>query len=125
MRNAVFWCEIPVTDFDRAARFYENVFKEKLIPRPIKRANRYEVFPLVPRLPGAGLALVEGDGNAPSESGAVIYIDRDEDLSIPLSRIEESGGVVLLSKTENVGGNGYIALFRDTEGNKVGLHSSI
>lgn len=125
MRNAAFWCEIPVRDFDRATRFYENVFNVKLIPRTIERANRYGVFPLDPQSPGAGLALVEGDGNAPSESGTVIYIDRDEDLSIPLSRIEVSGGAVVLPKTENIGGNGYIALFRDSEGNKVGLHSSI
>jgi predicted enzyme related to lactoylglutathione lyase len=125
MRNAAFWSEIPVTDFDRATRFYENVFNVKLIPRSIKRASRYGIFPLDPQSPGAGLAIVEGDGNVPSDSGTVIYIDRDEDLLLPLSRIEESGGTVLLGKTENSGGNGYIALFRDSEGNKVGLHSSV
>ncbi len=45
------------------------------------------------------------------------------DLSEPLSRVEGAGGKVLVPKTNIGEGMGYYALFIDSEGNRVGLHS--
>ena len=39
-----------------------------------------------------------------------------------LDRVEGAGGKVVMPKT-SIGENGFMALFLDTEGNKVGLHS--
>jgi len=56
-------------------------------------------------------------------TGTTVYLDGGNDLSIPLSRVESAGGTIILPKT-NIGENrGFIALFIDTEGNKVGFHS--
>jgi len=45
------------------------------------------------------------------------------DLSVPLGRVESAGGKVILPKTGIGENRGFIALFIDTEGNKVGFHS--
>jgi predicted enzyme related to lactoylglutathione lyase len=124
MRNAVYWVELPVKEFDRAKQFYETVFEVSIELVPIPRGRKYGIFPLDVKALGAGLALVEGTGYEPTDAGSIIYIDRGESLDGPLSRVEAAGGKILLPKTENSGGNGFIAQFRDSEGNRVGLHSS-
>jgi hypothetical protein len=69
-----------------------------------------------------GGGIVKGDGYEPSANGSIIYLNGGKDLSIPLSKVETAGGKVLLPKT-SLGEMGFMALFIDTEGNKVGFHS--
>jgi predicted enzyme related to lactoylglutathione lyase len=45
------------------------------------------------------------------------------DHSVPLGRVESAGGKVILPKTVIGENRDFIALFIDTEGNKVGFHS--
>jgi predicted enzyme related to lactoylglutathione lyase len=40
-----------------------------------------------------------------------------------LARVEKAGGSIVVPKTEIGNDFGFFALFIDTEGNKVGLHS--
>lgn len=47
-----------------------------------------------------------------------------EDLQPMLDKIEKSGGEILVPKMEISPEMGYFALFIDSEGNKIGLHSS-
>jgi len=60
-----------------------------------------------------------------SENGSLIYLNAQPDLQIVLNRVEAAGGNVLKTKTlvseeQNLG---YWALIKDTEGNRVALHS--
>lgn len=55
-------------------------------------------------------------------TGALIYLNGGDDLSVPLSKIEAAGGKILMPKTP-IGPNGFMAYFTDTEGKKVALHS--
>lgn len=71
---------------------------------------------------GAGGALVHHDQYTPSEKGSLIYFS-SEDVEIELSRIEEAGGKILRTKTQISPEAGYMALFLDTEGNRIALHS--
>jgi predicted enzyme related to lactoylglutathione lyase len=126
MKNTVYWIEIPAKNFERAKSFYETIFNitMNLVPMP---RGKYAIFPLDPAALGAGGAIVEGEGYEPSEKGAIIYMDRGDDLSGPLSKIEKAGGKILLPKTKN-GANGefgFIAHFIDSEGNRMGLHSNM
>jgi hypothetical protein len=68
-------------------------------------------------------ALVKHMDFQPSPKGAAIYLNGGRDLSDPLSRVETAGGKILVSKTMISKEMGYYALFLDTEGNSVGLHS--
>jgi uncharacterized protein len=56
------------------------------------------------------------------QKGALIYLNGGDDLSIPFAKIEDAGGKILRPKT-SLGGNGYMAQFIDTEGNRIALHS--
>jgi uncharacterized protein len=47
----------------------------------------------------------------------------DQDLNESLDRVTAAGGEVMLSKTALPPGKGYFAHFRDSEGNRIGLHS--
>lgn len=128
MRNSIYWVEIPAKNFERAKKFYETIFNVEMMLVPMAR-GKYAIFPLNKDAKGGGGAIVEGQGYEPVENstkGPVIYLDREEDLSIPLSKVEKAGGKILMPKTKNSDNpdSGYIAQFIDSEGNRMGLHSS-
>ncbi|MEM6431230.1 MAG: VOC family protein [Deinococcota bacterium] len=127
--NVVAWFEIPVTNMDRAAKFYETILN---ISIDIVTVNQGRVGHLVSDNSiggvsdnGIGGALVENMqlGYQPADVGSLVYLAGGEDLSEVLDRVEDAGGKVLLAKTP-LGEYGFAALFRDTEGNKVGLRSA-
>ncbi|MEN9523561.1 MAG: hypothetical protein RL065_1938 [Bacteroidota bacterium] len=121
MANALNWFEIPAKNFDRAKSFYENVLGITIetMPHPI---YKYGIFPAGMEKGEVGGGLVQGEGFEPSTTGAVIYFNGGEDLAIPLSKVETAGGKIVMPKT-SIGGNGFMAHFIDTEGNRVALHS--
>lgn len=120
--NAINWFEIPVTDFNRAKKFYQTLFKYDMMET--MRGNiRMGFFPYEMAVNRVGGAICFGDGYIPSETGTMAYLNGDPDLQLVLYRIEPAGGTVLLSKTALGEDIGYYAIFRDTEGNRVALHS--
>jgi predicted enzyme related to lactoylglutathione lyase len=68
-------------------------------------------------------ALVQGDGYSPSANGVVAYLNGGDNLQHVLDKIESNNGKVLVPKTQISPEMGYFALFTDTEGNKMALHS--
>ena len=122
MKNTLNWFEIPATDFARAKAFYATVLDSQIHESPIP-GLQYGYLPYDQSSGGVGGAIVAGDGNAPATTGTVVYLNGGNDLAIPLSRVEEAGGRVILPKTEIGPGMGFMALFIDSEGNKVGFHS--
>jgi uncharacterized protein len=120
MENAINWFEIPVTDFERAKKFYETIMGVIMII-PFE-GMEYAMFPSDMQNGGIGGGIVKEDGYEPSQKGALVYLNGGEDLSIPLSKIEAVGGKIVRQKT-SLGGNGFMAQFIDTEGNKIALHS--
>jgi len=120
MVNSINWFEIPVKDFNRAKKFYETLFGEK-IQEMSHPEYKYGILPCDMQK-GVGGAIVQGEGFEPSMTGSMIYLNGGDDLSGPLSRIEAAGGKILLPKT-SIGENGFMAHFVDSEGNKMSLHS--
>ena len=121
MANAINWFEIPAKNFDRAKSFYETVLgvEMHIMPHPY---HKYGIFPADMENGKVGGGLVEGEGYEPANNGSLIYLNGGDDLSVPLSKVEAAGGKILLPKT-SIGGNGFMAHFTDTEGNKVAFHS--
>ena len=119
MANALNWFEIPVSDMDRALKFYNAIFGTEMSSMEPMPGFNMAMFPAED---GVGGALLQGEGYVPSKEGAVVYLNGGEDLSTPLGKVEAAGGQVAVQKM-GVGENGFIAYFIDTEGNKVGLHS--
>jgi predicted enzyme related to lactoylglutathione lyase len=121
MTNSINWFEIPVKDFERAKAFYATLYDAEIMEMPHPEL-RYGMLPSDMQNGGIGGGIVQGEGFEPSMSGSLVYLNGGEDLDVPLSKVEQAGGKILLPKT-SIGGNGFMAYFIDTEGNKIGLHS--
>ena len=123
-KHTVTWFEIPVSDLERASKFYSAVFEETLKAEESQGGMKMAVFPSKGE-PGDYVvhgALVQADGYEPGNSGALVYFNGGQDLSGALGRVVEAGGKVLLDKM-SIGDHGFIAWFQDSEGNRVALHS--
>lgn len=118
MINFVSWFDIPVTDLDRAMKFYSKIFAVE-ISKMEGAPKKYAMFPFTPG--GASGGLVE-DKEMVTDKGALLYLNGGDDLSVALSKVEKAGGKVLQEKT-SIGANGFMAIFKDTEGNRIALHS--
>lgn len=122
MQNAISWFEIPSTDLSRATKFYETIFGISLIPMDMP-SIRMRMFPLDDMM-GVGGALVDGDFHKPSSTdGPLIYLNGNPDVQNVLDKVEAAGGKIIVPKTEISPEYGFMAVFIDTEGNRIGLHS--
>ena len=119
--NYINWFEIPVSDMDRASKFYNTVFGIEVQPMDFG-PNKMGIFAHSQNSGVAG-ALVEGEGYEPSEKGPLLYLNGGEDLSGALAKVEAAGGSVVMPKFQISEQNGYMAIFMDTEGNKLAMHS--
>ena len=119
--NMFAWIEIPVSDMDRAQAFYETVFNCKL-----EQVNFGGLlmawFPNNPDAPGATGTLIKQESYVPSQEGTLVYF-YSNDVQQELDRIEAAGGKILQPKTLISEEYGYMAVFLDSEGNRVALYS--
>lgn len=123
VRN-VGWFEIPVLDMERATSFYENVFQIKIQSQQFGE-TKMGWFPFDhsnPKEGASGTLILNPKHYKPSSNGVLIYFSSKE-INDELSRIEAAGGVILQKKTQISPDVGYMALFLDTEGNRIALHS--
>ncbi|MCD8263237.1 MAG: VOC family protein [Tannerellaceae bacterium] len=120
MKNLVAFFEIPVADFSRAVKFYEEVFNCKLsiMESP---TEKMAFFPDESgKCPGA---LSFAPDFKPSKDGVLVslFVENMEEAN---SSIQENGGKIITPKTKiEAGETGYFSLFIDIEGNRVGLYS--
>ena len=122
--NPVGWFEIPTSDLDRAVTFYESVF-EYTLQRQTMDNIEMAWFPMEDNASGAPGSLVHNtDLYTPSQDGSLVYFSAQSgDLDNELGRVEAAGGQVLVPKMD-IGEYGFIGVFVDSEGNRVGLHSA-
>lgn len=121
MENIINWFEIPATNLDRAIGFYKNILS-------IDHIHQTEMFGTrMGFLPSSGTnvsgAIVQGDGYVPSTEGMTVYLNAGPDLQHVLDKIEQNQGKVVMPKTQISPEMGFFAIFIDTEGNKLALHS--
>jgi len=122
--NVVGWFEIPVTDMDRAIRFYENVLDIGLSRNQMGPLDM-AWFPYVENSVGSGGSLVYfPEMYKPSADGVLVYLTSPSgNLETELQRVEPNGGKVIMTRKLIAEGFGYMGLFMDTEGNRIALHS--
>ncbi len=122
-RNVVGWFEIPVSNMDRAVKFYETVLDLKL-----ERHNLGELdmawFPSGD-LPGSpGTLVYHKEFYKPSSDGVLIYFtSQSGNLNNELNKVEKAGGKILNPKKLIAEDIGYMGLFNDSEGNRIAIHS--
>jgi predicted enzyme related to lactoylglutathione lyase len=120
-KSAINWFEIPATDFERAVRFYSEIFACEIPTRDMGH-TRMGFFQHQPGA-GTGGAVVHGEHYAPSTNGTRVYLNAGADLTAVLDRVTDAGGTVVMGKTQVSPEIGFIAVIDDTEGNRVYLHS--
>ncbi|AOW20238.1 VOC family protein [Urechidicola croceus] len=121
--NMVGWFEIPVTDMDRAQKFYESVFKIEISIHNFE-GIKMGWFPFSDNKPGAAGSLIQlEEWYKPSNIAGVVIYFNSEDVDNELARIESAGGRVIKSKTLITKEIGYMGMFLDSEGNRIALHS--
>lgn len=122
--NVVGWFEIPVTDMDRAVRFYEAVLAIKL-ERHLLGPLEMAWFPTVAGGTGSAGTLVRHEAYyKPSADGVLLYFTaKSGDVANELARVEAAGGKILAPKKLISPEYGHMALILDTEGNRIALHS--
>jgi len=123
MKNAINWFEIPVTDYERAKKFYGTILDLEITDYHMPEKNmKYGMFPHDMENNGVGGAIVQMKEMNPSTDGSTVYLNGGDNLNVALGKVEAAGGQVVMPKTD-IDENGFIAQFIDTEGNRVALHS--
>ena len=121
--HAISWFEIPTTDLTRAQLFYETIFGITMIP--LDNPNiQMRIFPVQNPMNIAGALVYNKEFYKPSASdGPLIYLNANPDVQLVLDKVEEAGGKIIVPKTQISPEYGSMALFIDTEGNRMALHS--
>ena len=123
--NKVVHFEIPAEDVERAKEFYSKIFNWNITSMPEMNYNIVHTIEVDEKF-------------MPKEAGAINggIMERTDKITSPvitidvasiddsLLKIEELGGIVIKEKVQ-VGDMGYVAYFKDTEGNILGLWETI
>lgn len=108
--------EIPAPDMAKAKQFYGDVFKWSFSDM----GPEYVMFKT-----GEGDGITGGGFDAKmeaSDKGVNLYI-QVEDIPGALKAIAKSGGSVLAEKTKISDEHGFYAIFKDPNGNRLGVWS--
>jgi len=123
-KNAISWFEIPAIDLDRAQKFYEMIFDIQMIPLATPNLQM-RMFPIEDMMNGIGGALCNAEGfyKPSATDGPLVYLNANPDVQNVLDKIESAGGKIQVPKTMISPEYGHMAVFIDTEGNRIALHS--
>ena len=112
--------EIPATDISQAINFYKNILGVEIEKLEFP-GMEMGLFPYQDQMVTG--VIMKGEGYEPSASGVTIYLNGGDNLQTILDKVEENGGKIIIPKTPHADESGYFAIFHDSEGNKIGLHS--
>ena len=121
MANTIVWADIPVTDMDRARKFYSAVLQADI---DLMEGANGDVA-LLPGDPMSGDVsgdLARGENQKPGLGGCTIYLDSKGDPEGMIERAVAAGGKVLMPVTSMGDMVGFIGFFQDSEGNRIGVH---
>ena len=78
------------------------------------------IFPLKE----VGCALCFGQGYRPNQDGVLVYMNAEPDLEEVLNKVESAGRKVIREKNMISAEHGFMAVFSDSEGNRLAFHST-
>jgi predicted enzyme related to lactoylglutathione lyase len=123
--HAINWFEIPVTDFDRAKKFYETILGYSMKEQR-SGDTRMAFFDYDRIEDGRGGAIVyDPEFYTPAANGPLIFLNCEPDIQKVLDRVVSAGGSIIQNKTEVslTQDIGFWALILDSEGNRIALHA--
>lgn len=123
MRNIITWFEIPSADIARAKAFYEALLDTQIADIQDFGGLKMAFFQRPENSSATTGAIVQHEEYTPSHQGSLLYFDGGADLAPMLARVEPAGGKIIRPKTMISPENGHMAIFEDTEGNRMALYS--
>jgi len=120
MKSHISIFEIPATDISRAVDFYKAILGINIEKMEFPEMQM-GIFPYEEQMVTGVIVKTEGD--KPSANGVTIYLNGGDNLQVILDKVEKNGGEIIVPKSPHADDSGYYALFLDSEGNKMGLHS--
>jgi uncharacterized protein len=119
MKHLINWVEIPAIDLTRAKEFYSTILDGVTFQDMNVDGMEFALFPSEDKFNTGALA--KSQYHKPSSDGISIYLDGGKDMDNILGRIENAGGEIIMPKTYTGKEAGYVGMFIDSEGNKIGL----
>jgi hypothetical protein len=116
--NRVVWCDIYVSDLDRAVAFYRAVLD---IEVSLETFDGFR-FAILQHDAGNGGCLVP-DPEQICTHGPLLYFNVDGRIRDAVTKVQEHHGQVL-QDVHAIGPHGWRAIVRDSEGNRIALHAT-
>ncbi|MDN5204544.1 VOC family protein [Fulvivirgaceae bacterium BMA10] len=120
MKSYISIFEIPATDISRAIEFYQTILDINIEKMEFP-GMELGLLPYEGQMVTG--VIMKGEGYQPSADGITIYLNGGDNLQVILDKAEKNGGKIIVPKTPHADESGYFAIFLDSEGNKMGLHS--
>ncbi|GLJ62329.1 MULTISPECIES: VOC family protein [Microbacterium] len=108
--------DIPVSDLDRAAAFYGELFGWEISAPP--GFEEYPMWQAPNKISGGGLAPRSADFTQPR---SYVEVDSIDDV---LAKAQAAGATVVMEKTP-ITETSWWAVFRDPDGNDIGLFEGV
>lgn len=116
------WFEIPVRHFEESVRFYTRLFQRRLSIQSLN-GTKVALIPAANHQSYAGVLIHCPSSFSPAPS-PMRYIHSVKKLDTVFERIVEGEGTILSPFCLVRKDLGYIATFRDPEGNTIAIHTA-
>lgn len=120
MKSFISIFEIPATDITRAVNFYQAILDIEIDKMEFPEMQM-GIFPYENQMVTG--VIMKAEGYTPSANGITIYLNGGDNLQAILDKVQINGGEIMVPKSLHADESGYYAIFLDSEGNKMGLHS--
>ncbi|XQW83538.1 VOC family protein [Thalassotalea piscium] len=119
MQNQIVWADIPVTNLDRAIKFYTSLLQGQVTKQTFEQLT----FAILPHSgTNVSACLIEQPQEHITDKGPLLYFNVDGRLKEAVE-LAKSFNVKILEEYTDMGPHGKRAVLHDSEGNRIALHS--